>query len=111
MADGPALVVAEGAVHERILDQTHSVWSDGLSRGGYGQYNKAQLSTRWGGRHLRRLALVQGDRVLASAKRYDLQATLDGRAVQLLGIGAVFTAPELRGRGYGRLILEAMISE
>ena len=111
MGEGPALVVAEGALHEQILDQTHAVWSDGLSRKGYGQYNTAQLSTRWGARHLRRLALVQGDQVLASAKRYDLRAALDGRAISIVGIGAVFTPPELRGRGYGRHIVEAMLAE
>jgi predicted N-acetyltransferase YhbS len=111
MGERPALVVAEGALHERILDQTHAVWNDGLSRGGYGRYNKAQLSTPWGRRHLQRLALVQGDRVLASAKRYELRATLDGRAIRVVGIGAVFTPPELRGRGYGRQIVEAMLSE
>jgi GNAT superfamily N-acetyltransferase len=110
VSDRPLLVVAEGAVHERILDQTHAVWSDGLSRRGYEQYNKAQLSTRWGGRHLQRLALLEGSRVLASAKRYDLRATLDGRTVTVLGIGAVFTPPELRGRGYGRQIVEAMLA-
>ena len=111
MADGPTLIVADGDLHERILDQTHAVWSDGLPRSRYGQYNKAQLRTRWGERHLRRVALVQGRHVLASAKRYDLRATLDGIEIEVLGIGAVFTAPELRGRGHGRRIVETLISE
>jgi GNAT superfamily N-acetyltransferase len=96
-------------LHEQILDQTHSLWSDGLNRLRYGQYNAAQMRTPWGSRHLTRLALVDGDRLLASAKRYDLVAVLDGREVKLVGIGAVFTPPALRGLGHGRHIVNAIL--
>jgi predicted N-acetyltransferase YhbS len=109
--EAPALVAADGALHEHILDQTHAVWSDGLDRARYGQYNKAQLATRWGARHLKRLALLEADQVLASAKRYDLTATLDGRVVAVAGIGAVFTPPELRGHGFGQQIVNSILDE
>ena len=109
MASGPSLVVADGPLHETILDQTWSLWNDGLTRARYGRYNAAQMRTRWGSRHLSRLALVEGDQVLASAKRYDLTAMLDGGPVPVVGVGAVFTPPELRGRGYGRAVVGAML--
>ncbi|HXE81476.1 MAG TPA: GNAT family N-acetyltransferase, partial [Vicinamibacterales bacterium] len=109
MGSAPALVVAEGALHERILDQTYPVWNEGLTRARYGHYNLAQMRTRWGARHLSRLALVDGDQLLASAKRYDLDAVLDGRPVRVVGIGAVFTPPELRRRGYGIAIVNAIL--
>lgn len=109
MASGRSLVVAEGPLHERILDETWPLWNDGLSRARYSQYNLAQMRTAWGSRHLTRLALVEGDRVLASAKRYDLTATLDGRTVPIVGIGAVFTPPDLRGRGYGHAVVNAVL--
>lgn len=105
------LVRAEGALHEQILDQTHRLWHDGLTRERYGQYNKAQMRTAWGARHLSRLALVEGDRLLASAKRYDLRVTLDGLPLTAVGIGAVFTPPELRGRGYGQRIVNVLIEQ
>ena len=97
-------------MHEQILDQTHRIWSDGLSRRQYGRYNLAQMRTPWGSRHLQRLALVEGTRLLASAKRYDLAAVLDGRPVAVVGIGAVFTPPELRGRGHGQQMVRSLIA-
>ena len=97
------VVPAEGALLERILDESHAIWSDGLTRVAYGRYNVAQLRTPWGARNLRRLALVNdnGD-LLSSAKRYDFEARLDGRSVRVVGLGAVFTPEAKRGHGYAR---------
>jgi len=38
-----------------------------------------------------------------------LDATLDGRAIRACGIGAVFTQPRHRGRGYARTLIERLI--
>ena len=97
-------------LYARVLDQTYPLWHDQLTPARYAQYNLAQLQTRWGAARLRRVALVEGGRVLASAKRYALTVSLDGRSVPTLGIGAVFTPPELRRRGYARALLEALLS-
>ena len=105
----PQLVRADGQLHELILDQTFPLWHDGLSRAQYGHYNHAQMRTAWGTRGLARVALAEGDCVLASAKRYDLAAVFEGRPIRGIGIGAVFTPPDLRGRGYGRAIVSAMV--
>jgi predicted N-acetyltransferase YhbS len=109
MSSGPQLVRAEGVVHDRILAATHSLWSDGLTPERYAQYNRAQMRTRWGSRHLARLALVDGDEVLTSAKRYDLEVVLDGRSTRAVGIGAVFTPPEHRRNGYASRIVTEML--
>ena len=63
------------------------------------KYQKAERRTPWGGAHIERMALFDGPRLLASAKRYDLSARVDGRIRRVLGIGALFTSKELRGRG------------
>ena len=105
----PALVRAAGALLEDLLDQTYPLWGDGLSRHAYAQWNNAQEQTDWGLGHLQRLALVDGHRVLATAKRYDLLLTLDGRAVPTVGVGAVFTPVALRGSGHARTIIEALL--
>lgn len=106
------LVPAEGAILDQILDESHDIWSDGLSRPAYGRYNAAQMRTPWGSRHLRRFALVDGDgRVLSSAKRYDFRARLDDQDVSVVGIGAVFTPHEMRGRGHARQMVEQIINE
>jgi len=101
------LVVAEGTALDRVLEATHEIWSDGLTRRAYDRFNAAQTRTPWGRTHLRRFVLVgdTGD-VLSSAKRYDLRGRLDGREVSIVGIGAVFTPAGSRGRGFARAIVE-----
>lgn len=106
------LVTAEGAALEQILDESHAIWSDGLSRRAYGRYNVGQMRTAWGARHLRRVALVDDEgTVLSSAKRYYLDATLDRRPIRIVGIGAVFTPGQLRGRGHARTCVEHILAE
>jgi GNAT superfamily N-acetyltransferase len=107
----PSLVRATGAQLDDLFDQTYPLWGDGLSRRAYAQWNTAQERTDWGRRHLRRLALVDGDRVLATAKRYDLVLMLEGRPVTTVGVGAVFTPLPLRGRGFARAVIEALVDQ
>jgi GNAT superfamily N-acetyltransferase len=103
------LVPATGRYLRQILDDTFPIWHDGLDRTRYAQFWAAQLGTSWGSAHLDRVALIERRRVVSSAKRYDLSARLDGRIRRVLGIGAVFTAPEHRGRGAATRLLEAML--
>jgi GNAT superfamily N-acetyltransferase len=103
------LVTAEGPVLDRILDDTHAIWSDGLTRPAYGRFFAAQIATPWGRTHLRRFALVDGDEVLASAKLYVFDAVLDGAAIRVAGLGAVFTSPAARGRGAARDLIERLL--
>lgn len=106
------LVVAEGALLERILDLTSAIWSEGLSRPAYAQWNAAQMKTSWGGGHLRRVALVdEAGRLLTTAKRYRFEVRLDGRDGWMCGIGALFTPPEMRGRGYASRLVETLVDE
>lgn len=108
MAD---LVTADGALLESILDDTWSLWGDGLTREAYGAWNVAQARTPWGATNLARVALVERGQVLCSAKRYRLNAWLDGRVVSALGIGAVFTPYQLRGHGHAPRLIERLCDE
>jgi GNAT superfamily N-acetyltransferase len=104
------LVEADGPALGQILDQTHPIWSDGLSRSAYERFNEAQRRTPWGRDHLRRFLLIDDDgRVLSTAKRYDLRARLDGREIGLVGLGAVFTPPEARGHGHAAVIVDRLV--
>src|SRR4029453_565687 len=47
--------------------------------------------------------------VLASAKLYTLDASLDGRPLRIAGIGALFTAPAYRGHGHARALVERLL--
>jgi predicted N-acetyltransferase YhbS len=103
------VIPATGPVLERILDDTFTLWHDGLSRENYSRSWAAQLRTPWGAAHLDRVALVDGPHVVSSAKRYDLSLRLDGRIRRVLGIGAVFTATAYRGRGGARELITRML--
>jgi len=105
------VVPATGELLERILDDTFALWGEGLDRVGYGRYNRAQLAAPWGSTHLRRVALVDGGRLLATAKRYDLNGRLDGEPVRVLGVGAVFTREAERGHGHAATLLRRMLDD
>ena len=105
------LVVAEGPVLDEIIDATYPLWNEGLTREGYARWNAAQLKTAWAKDHLCRFALVDDDgRWVASAKRYLWPMRLDGAEGTMCGLGAVFTRPDARGRGYGALIVNELIA-
>lgn len=103
------LVPATGPYLQQILHDSHPLWGEGLSPGAYARFWEAQLGTLWGAAHLDRVASVRGDRVVASAKRYDLSARIDGRIRRVLGIGAVFTQPEYRGRGAAHELMQRLL--
>ena len=106
------VVIAEGTLLEQILDLTFPIWNEGLSRAAYGQWNRAQLRTAWGQDHLHRLALVAADgTLLATLKRYRYDARLDGRDGWMCGLGAIFTPPAQRGRGYARALVERTLEQ
>jgi GNAT superfamily N-acetyltransferase len=106
----PTLVIAEGETLERVLDETYAIWNNGLSRRAYGQFFAAQVRTAWGERHLRLYALMDRGELLASAKRYDLTAVVNGRPAAVCGIGAVFTAPAHRGHGHAADLIERILT-
>jgi predicted N-acetyltransferase YhbS len=103
-----ALRTATAAQLERILDDTHPQWGLGLTRRAFGQWNAGQILTPWWSSNVRRVALTEGGELQASAKWYDLTMRLEGRSLRVLGIGAVFVAPEVRRRGFGSRIVEEM---
>jgi len=106
-----ALIPAEGAILDRVLEATYPIWHNGLNRHAYGKFYAAQMKTAWARRHQRQFALVEGANLLASATRYDLAGVLDGRPVGVCGIGAVFTEPAHRGRGHARVLIERLLDE
>jgi GNAT superfamily N-acetyltransferase len=106
------LVVAEGDTLAEIIDATYPIWSEGLTRDTYARWNAAQMRTAWGKDHLHRFALLDDDgRWVASAKRYRLPMSLNGVKGVMAGLGAVFTRPDVRGRGYASAIIEQLVAD
>lgn len=105
------LISAEAEVLARIVESTYPIWNEGLSVDAYVRYNAVQSRTPWGAAHLRRVALVDGETVLSSAKSYDIEARLDGQPIRVLGIGAVFTPESQRGHGHAPALIRRMMAE
>ncbi len=106
MAD---LAILDAVQGQAVLDDTFDRWNEGLSRDAYSRSYGAQLKTAWGRTHLARVGLIDGGVVVASAKRYWFDATLDGHRIRIAGIGAVFTKPANRRRGAARELIERLI--
>lgn len=106
------IVPAGGVLLDNILDHTHTVWHEGLTRAAYGQWNGAQRRTRWGRANLHRVALVDDSgALLSTAKHYRFDVRLRGREGWMWGLGAVFTPPDQRGRGYAGTLIERLVAQ
>ena len=103
------VVAAEGAILERILDTTHAVLHQDLSRQAFIKLDAAQRKTTWALRHQRRFALVEGADVLASAQRYDLTGTLDQQHVRICAIGGVCTDPARHSGSDARVLVDRLV--
>jgi GNAT superfamily N-acetyltransferase len=104
------LVVASSDLRARIADLTYPAWNEGLTRAAYGRWNEGQLKTAWGRDRLQRVALLgESGEIRASAKRYRFDVRVDGRDMVMTGIGAVFTPPALRGRGYASTLIREVL--
>ena len=105
------VIPASGATLDRVLDTAHSISSEGLSRHAYAQFDAARLRTAWGRRHQRRLALVEGGDVLASATQYDLAAILNQRPVRVCGIGEILPQTMLPTGGPARELVDRLLEQ
>jgi GNAT superfamily N-acetyltransferase len=106
------IIRADGALLPRIFDATYATWHEGLSRQAYEQWNVAQTRLPWAADHLVRLALVDdAGALLATLKRYRYDVRLDGRVGVMCGLGAIFTPPEHRGRGYAARLIEGVLEQ
>jgi hypothetical protein len=105
------IVPAEGAVLQRIVATTPLV-NGGLSRAALARHEAAQAKTAWALGHQRRFALMQGDQVLASAKRYELTGRLDRELVTICGIAEVLVSqPDADGRRDGEALVADLVQE
>jgi hypothetical protein len=67
------------------------------------------MKTPWAERRQRTFALVEGESILASAERYDLAGVLDGRPVQVCGVGSLWAEPSGRAVDHARRLVDALL--
>jgi predicted N-acetyltransferase YhbS len=61
----------------------------------------------YGRRHYRTLGLYDAGNLVASCKRYERRLYYGSTTLDAIGFGAVYTPPDLRGRGYASVMLAA----
>jgi GNAT superfamily N-acetyltransferase len=93
-----------------VLERSHEVWGEGAALDAYLAFNVAQRRSRWARKRYRFLVGEAEDgTLLAGLKWYAFPAAIDGEARSAMGLGAVFTPKEVRGRGHASVLVEAAL--
>src|SRR5438874_2346806 len=87
------------------------IWGGGLSEDRFQLFQRRLADAPESRDRYRLLGWFANGRLTSVMKTYDLRATCAGRPLRVLGVGAVFTPPELRRRGYAAAMLRAAMDE
>ena len=80
-----------------VLPHTAELWAGERAQDRYVEQTGEIAHCGYGRRHYRTVGLYDGDRLVASFKRYERTLRAGTGRLRAAGIGAVFTPPELRG--------------
>lgn len=94
-----------------VLPETAALWAGRRDFCTYVAHSLDVAHSGYGRRHYRAFGLYDGKQMVASFKRYERAAHLGTLRVRAYGIGAVFTLPEYRGRGYASAMLGAALDD
>jgi len=101
-------VSSEAYVREVLLE-SFAMWGEGRTFERYVDDFRTMASSPYAKRRAFTVGLRDGDRIVSSCKNYDRELRWNGMRLRATGIGAVFTPPALRGRGYATLMLGALL--
>lgn len=87
------------------------IWGGGLDEVRFVAFQRRLADSAEAKGRSRLLGLFDADRLLAALKAYDLHGGHERRRAELLGIGAVFTPPELRRRGHAARLLQLAMDD
>ena len=92
-----------------VLPHSFALWGSGRVFDTYVQDLRAMAATTYAKRRPFLLGLRDGATLVATCKTYDRELRYGDRALRATGIGAVFTPPAVRGRGYATVMLGALL--
>jgi hypothetical protein len=92
-----------------ILPASSSVWGYGRSLDEYVSDFVAVAASAYGKRRFRTIGLRLDGSIVVSCKRYEREIRCGDRVLRAVGVGAVFTPPPLRGRGYATAMIGALL--
>lgn len=87
------------------------IWGGGLSEDRFQSFQRRLADAPEARERYRLLGWFVKGSLTAAMKAYDLRATCAGRPLRVLGVGAVFTPPDLRRRGHAAAMLRAVMDE
>ncbi len=100
------LVALDAQTYAReVLPLTAEVWAGKRDFERYVSQNLEIAHSGYGRRHFRTIGLSDGTTLLSSFKRYERAIHMGAQRLRAFGIGAVYTAPDLRGRGYASAMI------
>jgi len=92
-----------------VLPHSAAIWAGGRSLTEYAGEFTALSATGFARRRLRTPALWVDGIAVSSCKRYQRELRCGERTFRATGLGAVFTPPAARGRGYATAFLGALL--
>lgn len=92
-----------------VLPHSAQLWSYGRNFDEYVADFRSMVRSAYGKRRFRTIGLRVGAQLVSSCKRYERELHCAGQTLRAVGIGAVFTPAELRGRGYASALLGAFL--
>ena len=92
-----------------VLPESYALWSGGRSFEQYADDFRAVALSTYGKRRPFTVGLRENGAIVCSCKNYDREIRYDDLALRATGIGAVWTPPALRGRGYASAMIGALL--
>ncbi len=103
-----AIVSPDDYVRE-VLPATYELWGGRRTFEKYVADFRAVAESPYGKRRPFTLGFPEDGRIVCSCKNYDRTLHWDNKTLRATGIGAVFTDPVYRGRGYATAMLGALL--
>jgi len=88
-----------------VLPESAGLWAGRRDVATYVRQTTEIAGSAYGSRSYRTLGCFDGETLVASCKRYERTVRYKGKRLRAVGLGAVFTRPEFRGRGYASAML------
>jgi GNAT superfamily N-acetyltransferase len=92
-----------------VLPFSSTVWARGRSFDEYVEDFVAVAASAYGRRRFRTVGLRVGGSLVVSCKLYEREIRCGERILSAVGIGALFTLPDLRGRGYASALIGVLL--
>jgi GNAT superfamily N-acetyltransferase len=108
----PTLVhIAPDEYARRVLPKTYGLWGAGRTYDRYVADFHTAVASYYARKHRHTIGIYDGHELVASCKRYTRELRWGTRTLRGVGIGAVFTDPSVRGRGFSTALLGAVLDE